>query len=43
MGYLLIKAALSGIIIAIFSEVARRAPGLGTYNSLQNETSAFGP
>ena len=29
MGYLLIKAALSGIIIAIVSEVARRAPGLG--------------
>jgi hypothetical protein len=29
MGYLLIKAALSGIIIAIVSEVARRAPGVG--------------
>jgi hypothetical protein len=29
MGYLLLKAALSGIIIAIVSEVARRAPGLG--------------
>jgi hypothetical protein len=29
MGYLLIKAALSGIIIAIVSEVARRAPGMG--------------
>jgi hypothetical protein len=29
MGYLLIKAALSGLIIAIVSEVARRAPGLG--------------
>lgn len=29
MGYLLIKAALSGLIIAIVSEVARRAPGVG--------------
>ena len=29
MGYLLVKAALSGIIIAIVSEVARRAPGIG--------------
>jgi hypothetical protein len=29
MGYLLFKAALSGIIIAIVSEVARRAPGVG--------------
>lgn len=29
MGYFLFKAALSGIIIAIVSEVARRAPGLG--------------
>ena len=29
MGYFLLKAALSGIIIAIVSEVARRAPGLG--------------
>lgn len=29
MGYFLIKAALSGLIIAIVSEVARRAPGLG--------------
>lgn len=29
MAYLLIKAALSGIIIAIVSEVARRAPGFG--------------
>lgn len=29
MGYLLLKAALSGVIIAIVSEVARRAPGLG--------------
>lgn len=29
MGYLILKAALSGIIIAIVSEVARRAPGLG--------------
>jgi hypothetical protein len=29
MGYLLLKAALSGLIIAIVSEVARRAPGLG--------------
>jgi hypothetical protein len=29
MGYLLVKAALSGLIIAIVSEVARRAPGLG--------------
>lgn len=29
MLYLLIKAALSGIIIAIVSEVARRSPGWG--------------
>ncbi len=29
MIYLLLKAALSGMIIAIVSEVARRAPGLG--------------
>ncbi len=29
MTYLLIKAALSGIIIAIVSEVARRNPGFG--------------
>ncbi len=29
MGYLLFKAALSGAIIAIVSEVARRQPGLG--------------
>lgn len=29
MGYLLLKAALSGVIIAIVSEVARRAPGFG--------------
>jgi hypothetical protein len=29
MTYLLIKAALSGIIIAIVSETARRAPGIG--------------
>ena len=29
MTYLLLKAALSGMIIAIVSEVARRAPGLG--------------
>ncbi|MCB2065991.1 MAG: DUF3147 family protein [Erythrobacter sp.] len=29
MGYLLIKAALSGVIIAIASEVARRWPGAG--------------
>ncbi len=29
MTYLLIKAALSGIIIAIVSEVSRRQPGLG--------------
>lgn len=29
MGYLILKAALSGIIIAIVSEVAQRAPGLG--------------
>ena len=29
MGYFLLKAALSGVIIAIVSEVARRAPGLG--------------
>jgi hypothetical protein len=29
MGYLLVKALLSGLIIAIVSEVARRAPGFG--------------
>lgn len=29
MGYFLLKAALSGIIVAIVSEAARRAPGLG--------------
>jgi hypothetical protein len=29
MTYLLIKAALSGIIIALVSEIARRAPGFG--------------
>lgn len=29
MTYLLVKALLSGLIIAIVSEVARRAPGLG--------------
>ena len=29
MLYLLIKAGLSGVIIAIFSEVARRSPGFG--------------
>ena len=29
MGYLLVKAALSGLIIAIVSEVARRSPGAG--------------
>jgi hypothetical protein len=29
MGYLIAKALISGIIIAIVSEVAKRAPGLG--------------
>lgn len=29
MGYLIVKALLSGIIIAIVSEVAKRAPGFG--------------
>lgn len=29
MGYLLIKAAISGILVALASEVARRWPGLG--------------
>lgn len=29
MTYLLIKAALSGVIVMIVSEVARRSPGLG--------------
>ncbi len=29
MAYFILKAALSGLIIAIVSEVARRAPGLG--------------
>lgn len=29
MAYLLLKAALSGLIIALVSEIARRAPGIG--------------
>ena len=29
MLYLIVKAALSGVIVAIVSEVARRSPGLG--------------
>ena len=29
MGYLLFKAALSGVLIAIISEVAKRYPGFG--------------
>lgn len=29
MSYLIVKAALSGLIIAVVSEVARRAPGMG--------------
>lgn len=29
MGYLIVKALISGIIIAIVSEVAKRAPGIG--------------
>ena len=29
MWYLIIKAALSGVLIAIISEVAKRYPGLG--------------
>jgi len=29
MGYLIAKALISGIIIAIVSEVAKRAPGIG--------------
>ena len=29
MGYLIVKAALSGILIAIISEVAKRYPGIG--------------
>lgn len=29
MSYLIVKAALSGLIIAIVSEVARKAPGMG--------------
>jgi len=29
MGYLIAKALISGIIIAIVSEVAKRAPGFG--------------
>ncbi|MEQ1708195.1 MAG: DUF3147 family protein [Terricaulis sp.] len=29
MSYFIIKAALSGIIVAIVSEVARRSPGIG--------------
>ena len=30
MGYLIVKALLSGFIIAIVSEVARRSPGFGS-------------
>ena len=29
MGYLIVKAALSGVLIAIISEVAKRYPGVG--------------
>lgn len=29
MGYLLVKSALSGIIVMLVSEVARKSPGLG--------------
>ena len=29
MLYLLIKAAISGVIVAVVSETARRSPGLG--------------
>lgn len=29
MTYLLVKAALSGLIVALVSEVARRSPGIG--------------
>jgi hypothetical protein len=29
MSYLLIKAAISGILIAVISEIARRSPGFG--------------
>ena len=29
MGYLLLKAALSGVIVAVVSEVAKRYPGFG--------------
>lgn len=29
MTYLMIKAALSGVIVAVVSEVARRSPGVG--------------
>ncbi|MGE0746420.1 MAG: DUF3147 family protein [Rhodospirillales bacterium] len=29
MGYLLLKAALSGVIVAVVAEVARRSPSLG--------------
>jgi hypothetical protein len=29
MTYLIIKAAVSGILVMIISEVARRSPGLG--------------
>lgn len=29
MSYLLLKAAISGVIVALVSEVARRSPGLG--------------
>jgi hypothetical protein len=29
MGYLILKAALSGVLVMIISEVARRSPGIG--------------
>jgi hypothetical protein len=29
MGYLIFKAALSGVLVMIISEVARRSPGIG--------------
>ena len=29
LGYLILKAALSGVIIAVVSEVAKRSPGVG--------------
>ena len=42
MVYLLVKAAISGVIIAIVSEVARRAPSLGALIASLPLISVFG-